>query len=167
MYLEHGIITTPEISKGIGGKPFLISNPDIKFNISHCKVGVACVISKYEVGIDIQEFLVYDNAIIELVASSQERECLQESQKRNIDFTKIWTLKESYGKQKGTGILYNLRETNFVEKKDNFIKYNCHFNSSVKDFYIYSVCALEPVEERYISLEELQNFVTLLRKYTD
>lgn len=101
------------------GKPFLKSHPEIFFNISHCKVGVACVIANQEVGIDIQDMIDFDEKLAELICSKNELEIINNSDKKGIELTKIWTKKESYLKMLGIGLIDSLQDID-VYKLDNF-----------------------------------------------
>ena len=51
---EYGIDTAPDFSYSNGGKPHISTHLNIHFNMSHCQPGVACAISRYPIGIDIE-----------------------------------------------------------------------------------------------------------------
>lgn len=109
-----GISDMPQILKTDCGKPYLKDYPDIHFSISHCSLGVACAFSKQSsnVGVDIQDIVRCDRRMARYFMSNNEYDALSRTCDMDRFFTKIWTLKESYGKYKETGICYNMRETN-------------------------------------------------------
>lgn len=52
---EYGIKALPKIELGENGKPFFFDNPQICFNLSHCKTAAACGLDALPVGVDVQE----------------------------------------------------------------------------------------------------------------
>lgn len=91
------------------GKPVLADYPDIHFNISHCKRGVACALDHRPVGIDIE---VIGDALDMAVC----RHCFNDAETADIlqapsppeRFTVWWTRKEAYLKLTGEGLTDNL-----------------------------------------------------------
>ena len=73
-------------------KPFLKLFPKIHFNISHCKVGVACAISSEKVGVDIQDIVNYDKKLAASICSQKELETINNSLDKDLELTKIWTM---------------------------------------------------------------------------
>ena len=58
---EEGVFDEmPEFFYGEHQKPFLKNYPGWHFNLSHCKNAVCCVLSRREVGIDIEEIKEYN-----------------------------------------------------------------------------------------------------------
>ena len=100
---DYGIYDEIRFAYNDYGKPFLPDHPEIHFNLSHCKKGVACAISYAPVGIDIEE-IKYDDDIAKYVLDAGEYEKVSSSNNPAEDFTKIWTRKESYVKMLGTGL---------------------------------------------------------------
>jgi 4'-phosphopantetheinyl transferase len=101
---EYGIITPPSFTYGENGKLYLTDHPDIFFNLSHCRAGVACAISDIEVGIDIQEIRPFDMAVAQRVCTYIELDRLAQCSEPERLFCELWTLKESYIKQQGGSI---------------------------------------------------------------
>ena len=116
---EYNIFTYPQLSYNKNGKPYLPEHPDIHFNISHCKNGVACVVSKNEVGIDIQDIRDYKPAVAKRVCSDDEMEILAQSPHPEKDFCKFWTIKEAFIKLSGTSadVLENKTSSEFINKQ--------------------------------------------------
>lgn len=128
MKVEFGIIDEFEFVYGDNGKPYFKDYPNVFFNFSHCKCGVACVVSEYEVGIDIQDIIPFDLSLAKRVCCNEEMKELQLSKNKERDFCKIWTSKEGYLKMIGKGITMKLQDINTLdipkftfEKKDYFI----------------------------------------------
>lgn len=111
---EYGITTLPKLGKTERGKPHLIDHSEIYFNLSHCKKGIACAISDQEVGVDIQDYVPFDEGIAKQFMTPQEIG-LAKSDPTDREFTRIWTLKESWGKRNGMGICYELTSTPAIE----------------------------------------------------
>lgn len=115
LYREYNIFEFHDIGIGEYGKPYLVGCDNIFFNMSHCRKGVACGISSGEIGIDIQDYVAYDQAMAQMFMSEEEIQSAQRGRKSEL-FTKIWALKESYGKYTGKGICYDMNSFS-IEKK--------------------------------------------------
>ncbi|MGI6210065.1 MAG: 4'-phosphopantetheinyl transferase family protein [Bacilli bacterium] len=89
-------------------KPYL--NLPVYFNISHSSNLVALVISKYDVGIDLEKIQARKKRLADKILSENELKEYQEN-KSNSYLIKKWTEKEAYFKLLGTGlILKDLRK---------------------------------------------------------
>lgn len=120
------------------GKPFLLGHPEIHFNLSHCRKGVACAISYNPVGIDIEE-IVYDDDIAKFIFSEDEYEQVISSPNPAESFTKAWTEKESYAKMIGCGLLDNMKALRvknalFSTKINRNVGYIVTVCSSIKQY---------------------------------
>lgn len=100
---DYGIYDEIRFAYNYYGKPFLPDHPEIHFNLSHCKKGIACAVSDVPVGIDIEE-IQYDDDMARYVLDAGEYERVSSSDNPAEEFTKIWTRKESYVKMLGTGL---------------------------------------------------------------
>ncbi len=141
-----------EVEINDNGKPFLKNNNEIFFNISHTHSGVAVVADESPVGIDIQDILPVKNSVIERCFSEGEKKLTEKSSAPEIEFTRLWTLKESAVKFDGTGIAdlknYDFASGAFFDKKfTTFAR---------KNLYI-SVCGLREFSDIKIieNLEEV------------
>jgi 4'-phosphopantetheinyl transferase len=97
----------PEFSYGSNGKPFLSNYTSIYFNMSHCQGAVACILSENEVGVDIERIGIYDDEMAMAICNTQEYLWVTESinpYEQALRFTRLWTVKESIVKWRGTGI---------------------------------------------------------------
>lgn len=89
-------------------KPFLADHPDLFFNISHCKNGIAVVVASHPVGIDIESFRDAEHGLLEMTMNPEERQQIASSEDPTAEFTRLWTRKEAVFKLRGTGITDNL-----------------------------------------------------------
>lgn len=106
---RFGLSRCPEFSYGSSGKPFLKDYPDIFFNISHCRKGIAVAVSDSPVGIDIEE-IQFDQDLAAAVLSPDEFAAVISSEDPAIGFTEIWTRKESFLKLTGEGLRDNMKD---------------------------------------------------------
>ncbi len=104
------------IKKNEYGKPYYAADPALKFNISHCRGGVAAVLSEKEVGIDAESMRRVNKRIVKKCCSREEfsyvfggnadnqekKDILQDAEAKR--FLTLWTLKESYVKMTGEGL---------------------------------------------------------------
>ncbi|MDU1847407.1 MAG: 4'-phosphopantetheinyl transferase superfamily protein [Niallia nealsonii] len=90
------------------GKPFLYGNSNIHFNISHSGNKVVCVVDKSPVGVDIEQMTKINIDELLPLLTKQEQKIfnnIDSLKKKQSMFYRLWTLKESYLKAKGTGFL--------------------------------------------------------------
>jgi 4'-phosphopantetheinyl transferase len=115
---EEGIFNElPEFSYNEHGKPFLKNYPEWYFNISHCKTAVCCVLSKKEIGIDIEEIAAYKESLADYICNENEFAELQNSENQAEAFYRLWTMKEAVFKMLGTGItkeIKNILDTPYI-----------------------------------------------------
>lgn len=90
------------------GKPFLVHQPEVHFNLSHCKNGIAVVVDSSPVGIDIESFRKGNLALINRTMNPVEAEWILSSSDPIETFTQYWTKKEAVVKLRGTGIVDDL-----------------------------------------------------------
>lgn len=90
---EHNI-KKYDISYSENGKPFLANN-DIYFNYSRSGILSALVTSKIKNGICIKHYF-YDEKIINEAFNEKEKEIIENSSDKKLEFTKIYTLKVAY-----------------------------------------------------------------------
>ena len=92
------------------GKPFLLHHPEIHFNLSHCKNGIAVAVDTAPVGIDIESFHRDNEALILRTMNAEETETIKASPSPTAMFTQLWTQKEAVLKLRGTGIVNDLHD---------------------------------------------------------
>lgn len=81
---------------------------DLHFNISHSGHYVACAISSFPVGIDIEQHVKRDFTLFQTLWSEVEKQLYPLHEQEA--FYSLWTAKESYGKYKGFGLHPCLKE---------------------------------------------------------
>lgn len=87
------------------GKPFLKEHPEIHFNISHCKKGIAVAISDTPVGIDIESYRHPSESLLRHTMNDTECADILGYYMPEQRFTEYWTKKEAAFKLQSTGIL--------------------------------------------------------------
>ena len=145
MYINHGIRSFA-LSYGRNGKPYLSDYPHIHFSISHCNYGCICTISDNPIGIDIQDIRPFSWSVSEHCCSMAELQLIKESVEPAAEFTKIWTMKESYLKMKGTGITVDLLsvDTTKLQNRIKTFKMNgCYISvASAEQFREEPICLI-------------------------
>ena len=101
-------VTDLKMDRNEHGKPYLINHPDIHFNLSHCKNGIAVVVDKAPVGIDIESFRKVDEALVRKTMNDSEQGTINASEDPLASFITYWTQKEAVLKLRGTGISTDL-----------------------------------------------------------
>lgn len=106
---EFGL-TNQEITiiKSKYGKPYVKAIPELQFNISHAEDWVICAIHHQAVGIDIEKKQKADLGIAKRFFTKDEYKTLMDLPLTEQDdmFIRLWTLKESYLKYLGVGLVY-------------------------------------------------------------
>ena len=96
-----------EIAVHHGGKPYLKSQNNCYFNISHSGEYAICAISEQEIGCDVEQISNYRKGIVERFFSPSERQLfsgINTEEEKKMLFFRLWTLKESYIKTVGLGL---------------------------------------------------------------
>ena len=126
------------------GKPFIISNFDFHYNLSHSGDYVVCAIDDSPIGIDIEEIRNLEH---ELLSRNYFSESEYNFIKNDDDyvalnnFYTIWTLKESYVKCEGDGLSIPLDSFSIeIDKISNvkIYKNNQRLNAWLKLFSLES-----------------------------
>lgn len=101
---DSGISSDSVILKNSHGKPYLRDYPDVHFSLSHSGDYAMCAISDSPIGCDIQKISDTRPQVARRFFTQAEQLYLQGSEDPQVEFTRIWTRKESYVKMKGLGI---------------------------------------------------------------
>ena len=107
--LNYLDLKLPEICISANGKPYF-KNSNLFFNYSHSKNYIACAVSFYEVGIDIEETTRNINNDV----AKKYLDNVSGNKKR----IETWVKKESYSKLKGLGLQMNLKEIKIDKIKE-------------------------------------------------
>lgn len=152
---------------GQHGKPYSSVNPQIRFNISHCRAACAVAVGGCETGIDIENKFPYRANLARKVCHPDEWTALQrmDGAGREEQLQYLWSLKESYVKWQGTGLSYGMDRVNFAGlmpfspdgEGANLIKYgDLHILLRSEPSCTLAVCGEEPQTKiREISEREL------------
>lgn len=125
-------------------KPYIKSNDEIQFNISHTTGCVVVGFSKENIGVDIEK--VNHNFEFECIL----RECFTYREMKNIRmdvsmFYKYWTAKEAYLKYEGCGLIKNPKAIEVAYMDDQIIKIEDKVKKIKKDFIPFSLLSGEYV----------------------
>ena len=147
-------IENAEIELGEFEKPYLKDEKDKFFNISHSGRIVACTVSDIECGLDIECFdKPHDMMnVAGRFFSTMEQSAILMSPNPIEAFCRLWTIRESYVKMRGTGFSMGLKAlkcdfhrgkalmlVNGVFQKDAFFQ-------EFKHIYRYRACICTPKE---------------------
>ena len=149
LLLSHMLQTHFHITDGLqdihwtrGKKPFLASFPHIDFNYSHTRKAILCgVSSDGNIGIDLEHCHKAPFEIMTSAFHPNEINYVKSfpSLEREHAFFEIWTRKEAYTKEKGTGLICDLTSINTLSAPNAF------FQKWEQDSYICTACQ----ESRY------------------
>ncbi len=107
---EEGVFTEmPDFGYREHNKPYLKNYPDWHFNLSHCKNAVCCILSREDVGVDVEEVGEYKENLAAYISNEEELEMLHNSDNQADDFYRLWTRKESVFKLLGSGITKDIK----------------------------------------------------------
>ena len=109
---HHPSIVHPlSLSTAAGGKPYLVNEPNVHFNLSHSGDWAVCAISDYPVGVDIERCEPGRRDIAARFFHRDEVRYLDSllPSMRDDAFYQLWTLKESFVKATGRGLDLPLR----------------------------------------------------------
>lgn len=166
LWIEYGIETLPIFDYSTYFKPSFRNYRDIEFSFSHCSHGVACALSKFSIGIDMETSVDFYLEIYPSVLSHKECKNMYLSKNPQKYFTELWTMKEAVGKYMGTGLMYDLKSTDFCVAEKQWVKIkNIYLFTLYNKSYAVSVCSKEVLEIKHIDYYELiKNIIILHNK---
>ena len=106
---EYGISEKPVFEYGEHGKPSIVGHPEIFFNMSHCREAAICVLSNKPVGVDIESIRPYNESLARYTMSDEEMALIDSAERRDVEFIRLWTLKEAVLKCSGEGIRNDMK----------------------------------------------------------
>ena len=130
---EYGISERPLFEYGQHGKPMLVGRPDIHFSISHCSQAVVCVLSNKPVGADVERIGRYKDSLARYTMNERELQLIGQAERPEVEFTRLWTMKEAVLKRSGRGLTNDLKHV--LDGVDNIVTTVCHEKN-----YVLSVC---------------------------
>jgi len=162
---DNGITKMPAIDFSEKGKPFFGDN-EVYFNLSHSGSKVCVALSfKDEVGVDVQKKADFSANMKKRVFAQNELVLAEDCDDESRYFTKLWAIKESFLKNTGSGIAYDLKSLDYSEfcMNDRFKKDGlCYTVFEIENHFI-SVCTAETGGQRLevVPKGKLVNFVKL------
>ena len=129
---EYGIEQPPVFEYGEHGKPAIVGHPEIYFNMSHCKEAAICVLSDKPVGIDIESIRRYSESLARYTMNDAEMTLIERAERPEVEFIRLWTLKEAVLKLSGEGIRNDMKDVLKGLKQEKTV-------INEKKAYIYSV----------------------------
>lgn len=148
-------ITDTDVSYNEYGKPFLKKYSNIDFSLSHSGGKVMCAVSDKNIGCDVQ-YLKESNNMLDSVAkrffTDKEYRYIESfaPNERILQFTRIWTAKESYIKAIGTGLATELASFEVMPSKQGINisdeEYFCHEINACEG-YCFTYCSLYAKED--------------------
>lgn len=116
------------IKCGEYGKPYLSEYPKVYFNISHCARGCVVAVADVPIGVDIQEVRSISTSIKEYFCTATEQEKLKACNNTDVELIKIWVAKECYGKMRGVGVNYPMKDKMAVDMEQVSVAKTKHGN---------------------------------------
>ena len=150
--LQMENVREPSFDVTSNGKPYLVGEESLHFNLSHSEGMVMCAIAEKEVGCDVEKKAVLNRRLAEYVMTEYELDQiygLERDMKQQEMFFRLWTLKESYMKATGFGIGLEPKSFGMITRKDRIKvtppvdEREFYFKEYfVDDGYCYSCCSL-------------------------
>ncbi|PEB50560.1 4'-phosphopantetheinyl transferase [Bacillus pseudomycoides] len=150
------------------GKPCIEDVPSFHFNLSHSDSWIVCATDCHPIGIDIEKISPINYSLAKHFFSDQEyRDLMSKKEAERLSyFYDLWTIKESFVKQLGTGLSFPMNSFSIsidlsqkVHLKTDEKKHSVHIQTiHIDNAYKAAVCSYEEArltEITYISLEEL------------
>jgi len=102
------------------GKPYLVNDPHVQYNLSHSGKYIAFAIDSKPVGIDVEKIDHIDMKIAKRFFTSSEFSYInsQNCNMQIMSFYQIWTKKESYIKFEGKGLSIPLTSFNVISQNN-------------------------------------------------
>ena len=129
---EYGIAEIPEFVYNEFGKPSLSYLP-IHFSLSHCKDAVACAVYDHNIGLDVESIVPYNPDVARRACTADELKMLEQSSNMDVEFIKLWTVKEAISKYEGMGLSLPFSE---IDTK----MYTTHTQICYENNYCITVC---------------------------
>lgn len=139
---------------GEHGKPTLLGDRQLFFNLSHSGEQVMCAVSRQEVGCDVEQIHPVNLKLAKRFFSPSEYAALSTlpPEQRQAAFFRLWTCKESFVKSVGKGLSLPLRdfsidctETELAIQQSLFPDRSFFFRSfGPQEGYYYACCAGTP-----------------------
>ncbi len=129
----------PTFSFDKNEKPYCAEVPGAFFSLAHDRAGVMAALDVRPIGCDVQKKVDFDSLFAKNVFSPYEEERMSEDKSDYL--SRLWVMKESYGKLLGDGVFAHLTDTEFDCFDGERTVKNLYWNVSATDGLYYAVCA--------------------------
>ena len=119
------------------GKPVLCNYNDYYFSISHSEKLIVYTSDNNPIGIDTEYIRTYNRKLARRFFHNEEYTYLESisSHIQNTEFTRIWTMKEAYVKQNGSGLAMPLDSFSVLSKPDTYNFKNIFYDNYIISLY--------------------------------
>ena len=141
------------------GKPFLVNEPHLHFNISHAGKFIAVALDSEPVGIDVELIKSIDLKITERFFATDENEYITShtDETRIQTFFEIWTKKESYIKREGLGLARPLNSFSVLNANAEQTYFHCVFTDNDATCHV-CTSHREPPRCKKVEIAEILKF---------
>ena len=101
---KYGISDAPVFGYGDYGKPFLQGAEGVHFSMSHCRRAVVCAVADFPLGVDVESLRPYNGRLARYTMNDDELSRIESSPSPDVEFVRLWTMKEAVAKLSGRGI---------------------------------------------------------------
>lgn len=118
-----------EFKQGLYGKPYITLEKPLSFNWSHAGDWILFAMDSTSIGVDVEQIHhVKELDLAKRFFAPEEVAQLETMppEARRRHFFKLWSLKESYIKWKGTGMNTSLYSFHFIDRKEKGWKFSNH-----------------------------------------
>lgn len=100
---HYGLESLPEIATDGNGKPYFPNHRDIHFSLSHSRNVAVAVVAYAPIGCDVEHISDFELTpeLKDLCLNAAEQSIIDRSAAPFVEFTRIWTRKESIIKRSG------------------------------------------------------------------
>ena len=119
------------------------------YSVSYSNNTICCAVSENIVGIDIQSYKEIDFDIIDEYLSIEERKKILRQENIIVSATKLFALKECFGKFLGVGLGYDFMHTDFNCLENQFEKYGADFEVLMLEKGVMALCSLKGMKFKY------------------
>lgn len=132
---QYGITGNPLFDYGDHGKPAIQGHPEIFFNLSHCREAAVCVLGDRPLGVDVESVGRYKQRLADYTMNTAELRLIAQTDRPDVAFTRLWTMKEARMKLTGEGITSAMKDV-LADASD----YRFHTCVAASQAYVYTVC---------------------------
>ena len=131
---EYGITEKPVFEYGQHGKPVIVGHPEIHFNLSHCREAALCGLSDKPIGVDVEAVRPLHEGVMYYTMNDDEVAQILKADDPDLEFTRLWTMKEAVVKLSGEGIRNDMKSI----LKNHPSGFTTVVNPDGR--YVYSIC---------------------------